>query len=113
MKLLTKEIEAKLPAFRNDGESAEVAQVKFFCPWGSLTWYASEAVAVLEDGTEVSLRDPRAAQRDDVKFFGVVSGDFREYGYFMLSELTSIKGPMGLTIERDLYWHARQLTECN
>lgn len=112
MKLLTKEIEAKLPPFRNDGESAEVAQVKFFCPWGSITWYASEAVAVLEDGTEVPLTDPRAASREDVKFFGVVAGDYREYGYFLLSQL-DIRGPMGLTIERDLYWSARPLTECN
>lgn len=111
MQLLTKAIEAKLPPFRNDGESAEVAQVKFFCPWGSLSWFASEAVAVLEDGTEVPLRDPRAAGKVDVKFFGVVAGDYWEYGYWTLSQL-DIRGPMGLSIERDLYWSARPLAEC-
>jgi hypothetical protein len=28
-----------------------------------------------------------------------------------LKELESVKGPMGLSIERDLYWHPKTLEE--
>ena len=35
-------------------------------------------------------------------FFGLVEGHVKELGYFSLSELQRVKGPMGLPIERDL-----------
>jgi hypothetical protein len=41
----------------------------------------------------------------DWLFFGLVDGMEREWGYFVLSELQSIKGPFGLTIERDLHYN--------
>jgi len=37
-------------------------------------------------------------------FFGYVIGHEEEWGYFLLSELESVRGPGGLTIERDLYF---------
>jgi hypothetical protein len=37
-------------------------------------------------------------------FFGYVKGDFDEFGTFSLSELESVRGPMGLTIERDIHF---------
>lgn len=37
-------------------------------------------------------------------FFGLVDGFEKELGYFSLSELESVKGPLGLKIERDLYF---------
>ena len=71
MKLLTKEITKRLPAlYSQDGKGEEaIAQVKFFCPWGNWTWYASEY-----DPTEKL-------------FFGVVCGFERELGNFSLAEL--------------------------
>ena len=45
-------------------------------------------------------------------FFGFVKGDFDEIGTFSLSELESITGPMGLTIERDIYFTAKPLSKC-
>jgi hypothetical protein len=36
--------------------------------------------------------------------FGLVVGHERELGYFSLDELKSLRGPLGLPIERDLYW---------
>lgn len=94
MKLLTKAIEKKLekfPLYSQDGkeEDAEVV-CKFFAPVGSWTWYVLEG-AKHEDG--------------DWEFFGIVVNDMgSEYGYFSLRELESVQLPLGLGIERDLYF---------
>lgn len=96
MKLLTKEIARKLPAlYSQDGKGEEaIAQVKFFDPCGSWTWYATEF-------------DPKSRI-----FFGIVSGFEREFGNFSLDELESLRRPNGLGIERDLHWTPRPLSEC-
>ena len=104
MKLLTKELRKKLPPIGStDGAGEEaIAQVKFFTPDSSWTWYAVEGGPVLdEEGNEV-----------DYELFGLVYGQEREMGYFLLSELESVKGPLGLAIERDLYFTPRPLSEC-
>jgi hypothetical protein len=44
-------------------------------------------------------------------FFGLVDGLEKELGYFSLSELQSVRGPLGLPIERDLYWRPKTLKE--
>ena len=94
MKLLTKEIRKKLPPlYSQDGKGGKaVVHVKYFCPDSSYTFYATEF-----DGEDT--------------FFGLVDGHFKELGYFSLSELESVKGPMGLPIERDLYWQPKTLEE--
>lgn len=94
MKLLTREIRELLPPLYAQDEKGgkAVAYVKFFCPWSSWTWYATEF-----DG--------------DDTFFGLVDGFEKELGYFSLSELEAIKGPGGLKIERDRYWRPRALAE--
>ena len=104
MKLLTKELRKKLPPIGStDGAGEEaVAQVKFFTPDSSWTWYAVEGGPVLdEEGNEV-----------DYELFGLVYGLEKEIGYFCLSELESVRGPLGLPIERDLYFTPRPLCEC-
>ncbi len=50
-------------------------------------------------------------QEVDFKFFGLVEGHEKELGYFLLSELEGVRGPMGLPIERDLYWQPKTLEE--
>jgi hypothetical protein len=107
--LLTKDIEAVLPPLRS---SSDIASVKFFTPWTHWTWFAAEASAELEDGSEVPLSDPRAARRCDVLFFGLVYGLEKEYGYWRLSELESIRGPAGLRVERDVDFQPTPLDEC-
>lgn len=84
MKLLTKAILKSLPKI---GSGNGTAIVKFFNPCGVGTWFASEF-----DGTDV--------------FFGwaILFPGCGEYGYFSLSELTSVKLVAGLGIERDLYF---------
>ena len=94
MKLLTQEIRNKLPLIgETDNQEDPIAIVKFFCPWNHWTWYAYEF-----DGEDI--------------FFGYVKGDYDEYGTFSLSELESVKGPMGLTIERDLYFTPKPISKC-
>ena len=103
MKLLTKEIRKKLPAlYAQDGKGGKaVAQVKFFTPDSGWTWLGVEGEPVLEEsGEEV-----------DFRFFGLVEGHCKEFGYFMLSELEEVRGPMGLPIERDLHWQPKTLEE--
>ena len=94
MKLLTKEIRKKLPPlYAQDGKGGKaMVYVKFFTPDSSWTWYVTEF-----DGEDT--------------FFGLVEGHEKELGYFSLKELKSAKGPMGLPIERDLYFKPKMLEE--
>jgi len=103
MKLLTEEIRRKLPPlYSQDGKGGEaVVYTKYFTPSSNWTWYVTEGEPVTDDsGTEV-----------DFRFFGLVDGHFKELGYFNLSELENVNGPMGLPIERDLYWQPKTLQE--
>ena len=94
MKLLTQEIRKKLPPlYSQDGKGGRtVALVKFFTPDSNFTFYATEF-----DGKDT--------------FFGLVEGHEKELGYFSLSELEKVRGPLGLPVERDLWWKPRTLEE--
>jgi len=94
MVLLTKEVLKKLPPLYSQEEKGldAVAVVKFFTPDSNWTWYATEF-----DG-------------DDL-FFGLVDGFEKEIGYLRLSELKSVKGALGLPIERDMYFKPKSLKE--
>jgi len=89
MKLLTKELEKKLPALYETDEipvEDKTCHVKFFTPWSNWTWYATEY------------------SPEDRLFFGYVCGMEKEWGYFSLDELESVTGPVGLKIERDIHF---------
>lgn len=89
MKLLTKEVLVLLPPLGGQEKKPDpIAYVKFFTPDGSWTWYASEG----------------SSRGDDFLFFGYVIGIFPEWGYFVLSELESVRGRFNLPVERDLYF---------
>lgn len=84
-KLLTKDIEKKLPALRSqDGKSPAQVRVvaKFFNPCGAGTWYATEACAILSDGREVSLAEAdqivRGVRNGNRKGAEVLPGGSRE-----------------------------------
>jgi hypothetical protein len=95
MQLLTDEIRRRLPALYATQEQGDpTIQVKFFTPWTSWTWYATEF-----DGQDI--------------FFGLVEGLETEWGYFSLMELESIRGPGGLRIERDLYFDPAPVSTLN
>ena len=94
MKLLTKELRAKLPPlYSTEKDKDPTAVVKFFTPDSNWTWYATEF-----DGED--------------RFFGLVDGFDKELGYFSLSELASARGPLGLPIERDRWFSPKPLSEC-
>jgi hypothetical protein len=84
-----------LPAIGStDGQGADaVALAKLFTPTSSWTWYLTEA----------------SREGDDVLMFGLVDGHVKELGYVSLNELVSVRGPMGLPIEQDLYWSPKRL----
>jgi len=103
MKLLTREIRKKLPplyAQESKGGKA-IVYLKLFTPDSSWTWHITEGSPIKdESGKEV-----------DFHFFGLVDGHERELGYVALSELQSVRGPLGLPIERDLHWQPKTLEE--
>ena len=92
MQMMTKEIRHSIPLlYSQEHEQDPMIYVKYFCPWNQWTWYATEF-----DGKDI--------------FFGYVMGLENELGNFSLSELESVRGPMGLKIERDLHFKPRRLS---
>ncbi len=84
--LLPQELRENLPRlYATENEPDPVVQAKFFTPDSSWTWYITEF-----DGEDT--------------LFGLVDGHFVEFGYVSLQELRSVRGPLGLPIERDLYF---------
>lgn len=88
MKLITKQLEkelAKYPLYSQEGKGEDAVVVcKFFLQ--GYTWYVLEA----------------EKSDDDYEFFGIIEGQYTEYGYFTLSQLESVTGRWGLKVERDM-----------
>jgi hypothetical protein len=78
----------------NSGEKQDdpLAVVKLFTPDSSWTWYITEY-----DGQDTC--------------FGLVVGFETELGYFSISEIAGVKGPLGLRIERDLWFRPVPITQ--
>jgi len=103
MKLLTEEIRKKLPPlYSQDGKGGKgIAYLKLFTPDSGFSWWITEGSPIKdESGAEI-----------DFHLFGLVQGQCKELGYVSLKELEEIRGPMGLPIERDLYWQPKTLEE--
>lgn len=93
MKLLTSALRKAIPSLRaTEQERDPLVRCKFFTPWSHWSWYVIEF-----DGSDI--------------FFGWVDGDFPEAGLFSLGELESVRGPLGLTIERDRYFKPTPLSK--
>ena len=89
MKLLTAELRSTLPPLYSQEKNKDpTVHLKIFCPWNNWTWFATEGSE--EDGEFI--------------FFGYIIGHEEEWGNFALSEMEEIRGPGGLTLERDLYF---------
>lgn len=94
MELLPRNIARTLPPLGATAEQGikALARVKFFTPDAGWTWYGVEF-----DGTDI--------------FFGLVIGVETELGSFSLSELQTVRGVLGLLVERDRYFTPRPLEE--
>ena len=92
--LVPPQVRETLPALYSQeaqGLQAE-AVVKFFSPDSQWTWYATEF-----DGVDT--------------LYGLVVGEEIELGYFSLAELESLRGPLNLPVERDLYFEPTTLQD--
>jgi hypothetical protein len=94
LELLPQDVREKLPELYANEELGLAAQalVKLFTPDSSWTWYCSSF-----DGHDIC--------------FGLVIGFEAEFGYFSVRELESVRGPLGLPIERDLHFEPKSLEE--
>ena len=95
MKLLTQELERKLPSL---GTESETAFVKWFTPDLNFTWYVAEY-------------DPKTGD-----CFGLVeqqwrNGPEKELGYFNLKEIQDLRGKFGLPVERDRFFDPTPLLD--
>jgi len=87
MELLPEELAKTIPKLYdqdNKGDDA-IVYFKLFDPCSYWTWYVLEY-----DGVDT--------------FFGLVRGHYVELGYFSLKELQDCRGPLGIGIERDLWF---------
>ncbi len=93
-RLMTRELEKKAPPLgATEDECDPVAIARFFTPDSCWRWYLCEY-------------DPETREA-----FGLVQGMEEELGLFNLSELESIRGPLGKFIERDPTWKPRRISE--
>lgn len=98
VQLMTKAVQRKLPplyATEDQSLSEKIIVVTYFMPDHYWYWYGIEY-----DGKDT--------------LFGLVAGNYLEFGYFTLSELSAIRGPWGLPVERDRHWEptpARKVAE--
>jgi hypothetical protein len=93
MKLLNEELKSR---FQEVGEQSladdPIVIAKYFDPCGSATWYVTEL-------------------ENDVGYGYVTGLGFDEWGSVSIDELSKIKRPFGLTIERDIYCGERRISE--
>ena len=91
MTLLTPELRDRLLANGRERDADQVPVVKFFNPVGAATWLASEL------------------DQDADTLFGLadLGFGFPELGSFSLSELTSLRLPFGMGVERDISFVGR------
>jgi hypothetical protein len=78
--------------YQTEKQDVPLAVVKIFTPDASWTWYVLEY-----DGQDTA--------------FGLVAGFEVEMGYFSISEIRDVKGPLSLPIERDLWFQATPVTQ--
>ncbi len=94
MKLLTKELINRFHKLGTQDVEDPIIVAKFFNPAGSETWYAISYIP------------------DEEVIFCYMTGSWTdELGYTSLKELSELKLPLGLKIERDLYFKECKLSD--
>ena len=95
MSLMNTKLEKHFAEVGRQDDKRENALViaKFFTPDSSWAWLATEYYPETRE------------------FFGLVIGFETELGYFSLDELESVRGNLGLPIERELHWTEITISE--
>jgi DUF2958 family protein len=107
MKLLTKELLKKLPPLYSQENNPDPLVIcKFFTLDAQWTWYVTEGSPVDKNGFYDTDQE-----KVDFCFFGLVVGIETELGYFSLSELQTVRGALGLPVERDRFFVPKLLSE--
>jgi len=87
-KLIPKKLLFEIPdLYETENTLDPICQVKLFTPDSNWTWYIIEL-----------------SKNDVNSCFGYVQGMESELGYFTLEELEEVHGPLGLAIERDIWF---------
>ena len=82
------------PLYAQENKQGDaIAYVKLFTPDSNFTWY------ILEIDSDNNL------------CFGYVVAQFNEYGYFTLLELESLRGPLNMKVERDIYFTPTKIVD--
>ena len=93
--LMPDELKRLVPSlYATQDQDDPIAHIKWFTPDSSWTWYVLEF-------------DP-----DDQLCFGLVIGHERELGYFSFEEISALRGPLGLPVERDLFFKPSPISQC-
>ena len=86
MELIPEELLNKIPdLYETERSINPICHIKLFTPDSIFTWYI----------IEISKEDKHTC-------YGLVKGFESEIGYFSLKELETIKGNLGLRVERDI-----------
>jgi len=93
-KLLTPKQLSELPDLYSQEDIDPICHIKLFTPDSNWTWYIIEF-----------------SKEDQNTCFGYVIGHEAELGYFSLSEIEEVKGPLGLPVERDTSFTPTLLSE--
>lgn len=81
---MDKTLEKQLPAlYEQDGKENQIAYAKYYTEFSHWVWYALEYSPIQK------------------LFYGLVDGDEKEFGYFTLDELESLKYSIGDEVVRD------------
>ncbi len=92
LSLMPENLRKRLPPLRTTEDQEDpLVHARFFTPDAGWTWYVLEF-----DGRDIC--------------FGYVVGHYPELGYFSLAELESVRGPLGLRIERDRHFAPARLS---
>ena len=87
-KLIPQKLLSEIPdLYETENTLDPICQVKLFTPDSNWTWYIIEL-----------------SKTDVNSCFGYVQGIESELGYFTLEELEEVHGPLGLAIERDIWF---------
>ena len=85
--LLPEDIVGNIPGTGETSSNPDpIFHLKWFTPDSGFTWYVAEYDPV------------------DRIAFGFVIGPFPEWGSFSVDEIRSVRGALGLPVERDLYF---------